>query len=78
LTVIREVVVCTGLGVTIGTTIAVGVARMLRSLVYRAGAGDWLFQLVVALALMVSATALSYWSGRRAGSAQPTQLLGDI
>jgi ABC-type antimicrobial peptide transport system permease subunit len=72
---VRHGVVLAGIGVVIGLAAAVGVTRLMTSLLYDVGAMDPLTYVAVAFGLVAVAAFASYVPARRASSVSPAESL---
>jgi putative ABC transport system permease protein len=72
---VRHGVIVTSVGVAIGVVAAVGVTRLMTSLIFEVSPLDPLTYVAVAVLLVIAAAVASYVPARRASAVQPVEAL---
>jgi ABC-type antimicrobial peptide transport system permease subunit len=72
---VRRGVILTSVGVAIGVVAAVGVTRLMTSLLFEVSPLDPLTYVAVAVLLVIAAAVASYVPARRASAVQPVEAL---
>jgi putative ABC transport system permease protein len=73
--IIRQSVVQLGIGLGLGMAGALGVGRLLRSLLVQTSANDPLTLIVIAMFFVIISLAACYWPARRATAVDPISAL---